>query len=84
MRVNILGEHKCEILMGYRGGKYLQSYKSIVAFKDIDGTVTLYPKWNYSRTTAKHVGQWLEISAKEIHKRIKEGKIKVHFCEPDI
>ena len=81
MKVNILGEHKCEIELNE--DYYLQSYKSIVGNKGW-GKITLYPKWNYSRTTVKHVSQWLGIPAKEIHKRIKEGSITVSNTEPEI
>ena len=83
MHVNILGENKCEIDMENGTGKYFQSYKSIVA-KKCFGEITLYPKWDYSRTTAKHVGQWLEISSKEIREKIKQGDIKVEKYEPEL
>ena len=81
MHVNVLGANKCEIIT--ENGKYLQSYKSIVA-KKCFGEITLYPKWDYSRTTAKHVGQWLEISSKEIREKIKQGDIKVEKYEPEL
>ena len=55
MHVNVLRANKCEIIT--ENGKYLQSYKDIVAKKWF-GKITLYPKWDYSHTTAKHVGQW--------------------------
>lgn len=58
-------------------GTYLQSYKSIVALRKNDGSIILFPKWNYSRTTAKHVSQFLNIRTKEILQRIKKGEIKV-------
>ena len=81
MHVNVLGANKCEIIT--ENGKYLQSYKSIVA-KKCFGEITLYPKWDYSRTTAKHVGQWLGISCKEIREKIKQGDIKVEKYEPEL
>ena len=83
MVVNVLGENKCEIDMENGTGRYLQSYKSIVA-KKCFGEITLYPKWDYSRTTAKHVGQWLGISCKEIREKIKQGDIKVEQYEPEL
>ena len=83
MHVNILGANKYEIDMENGTGKYLQSYKSIVA-KKCFGEITLYPKWDYSRTTAKHVGQWLEIPSKEIREKIKQGDIKVEKYEPKL
>ena len=82
MRVNILGQNKCEIET--QSGVYLQSYKSIVAYRSYNGNIVLYPKWNYSRTTAKHVAQWLRIPAKEIHKRIKDKTIFEHSIEPNL
>ena len=81
MYVNVLGENKCEIVT--ENGKYLQSYKSIVA-KRWFSEITLYPKWDYSRTTAKHVGQWLGLSCKEIREKIKQGDIKVEKYEPEL
>ena len=83
MHVNVLGANKCEIDMENGTGKYLQSYKSIVA-KKCFGEITLYPKWDYSRTTAKHVGQWLGISSKEIREKIKQGDIKVEKYAPEL
>ena len=80
MHVNVLGANKCEIIT--ENGKYLQSYKAIVAKKWF-GEITLYPKWDYSCTTAKHVGQWLGISCKEIREKIKQGYIKVEQYEPE-
>ena len=81
MHVNVLGANKCEIIT--ENGKYLQSYKAIVA-KKCFGEITLYPKWDYSHTTAKHVGQWLGISCKEIREKIKQGDIKVEKYEPEL
>ena len=81
MHVNILGANKCEIVK--ESGKYLQSYKAIVA-KKCFGEITLYPKWDYSHTTAKHVGQWLGISCKDIREKIKQGDIKVEKYEPEL
>lgn len=74
MRVKILGEHKCEIHTDR--ATFFQSYDTLVAVKHAN-KITLAKDWQYSHTTAKHVAQWLNIPAKEIHKRIKEGTIKV-------
>ena len=81
MHVNVLGANKCEIIT--ENGKYLQAYKSIVA-KKCFGEITLYPKWDYSRTTAKHVGQWLGMSCKQIREKIKQCEIKVEKYEPEL
>ena len=83
MHVNVLGANKCEIDMENGTSKYLQSYKSIVA-KKCFGEITLYPKWDYSRTTAKHVGQWLGMSCKQIREKIKQCEIKVEKYEPEL
>ena len=83
MHVNILGDNKCEIVMDNGTVKYLQSYKSIVA-KKCFGEITLYPKWDYFHTTAKHVGQWLEMSCKQIREKIKQWEIKVEKYEPEL
>ena len=83
MYVNILGANKCEIVMENGTVKYLQSYKSIVA-KKCFSEITLYPKWDYSSTTAKHVGQWLEMSCKQIREKIKQCEIKVEKYEPEL
>lgn len=84
MRVEILGEHCCAIHMN--DGTYLQSYRSIVAFIPNSGRydAVVYPKWDYSRTTAKHVGQFLNWSSKEIREKIKRGEIKYCTEEPDL
>lgn len=58
------------IQTGY--GNAFQSYDSIVAFVG-DGTVTLGPDWDYSRTTMKYLGQWLGRNAKEIRQRVADG-----------
>lgn len=80
MKVNILSNNCCEIKT--TKGTYLQSYSTIVAFRDYSG-FTVFPKWDYSRTTARHVSQWIGFSSKEIRKKIKEGKIKVKD-EPEL
>ena len=52
-------------------GKYFQSYKSVIAFKDNDSKVTLDEKyWNYSRTTGKYrnefLGEYIELTRDKI------------------
>lgn len=60
-------------------GEYLQSYRSIVAFKSKEGEIILGEDWGYSRTTLKYVRQFLEISSSkaEIEKAIKQGIYKL-------
>ena len=57
------------------GVEYLQSYNSLVVKKDENG-VTLGKDWDYSRTTMKYVGQFLNENAKTIREKIKSGEFK--------
>lgn len=59
------------------GKEYLVSYSTLVALKNENGEILLDPMWEYSRTTAKHVGKFLNSSASEIRKNIKCGGYKV-------
>lgn len=55
-------------------GTYLQSYKSIVAFRPNNGnTPTLGKHWDYSRTTMKYVNHFMNSTAKETRAKIKSG-----------
>lgn len=84
MKVKILGSNSLEI--EFKDKRYLQSYKSIVAsFDRTNFTYTVYPMWDYSRTTAKHVSQWTGYSSKEIRRLIKDGvKFKYEDKEPEL
>lgn len=57
-------------------GKLFQSYNSVVAIVSPIGATTLGRDWDYSRTTMKYLGQWIDMNAKEIRKAIKDGGIK--------
>jgi hypothetical protein len=57
--------------------RYLQSYQTIVAANDRRGKLWLGKFWDYSVTTAKHVGIFSRMPVKEIRRRIKSGDIKV-------
>lgn len=87
--VTILKRNCAEINLGVNG-KYLQSYDSIVAFQPYYNFISpeykavLYPKWDYSRTTCKHITRWLQMTPDEIRKAIKEKKIKYEDKEPDL
>ena len=57
-------------------GTAFQSYDSIVAFRDRDSSkLYLGSDWDYSRTTVKHLVQWLGRNATEIRKGLKDGSI---------
>ena len=55
-------------------GIYFQSYKSIIAFCNNEGKVTLDEKfWDYSTTTGKYRNQFLNEGIAETRKKIKSG-----------
>jgi hypothetical protein len=71
-KANILGTNVIEL--DTDEGVYLQSYRTIVAFRPRGGGVVLDGRhWDYSVTTAKHVSQWLQTTSKDIRKRIADG-----------
>lgn len=60
--------------------RYLVSYETVVAGWETWETgegIVLDPKWEYSRTTMKHVNWFLGCNAQEIRKKIKSGAYKV-------
>lgn len=58
-------------------GTILKSYSVFVA-KKTRGQVQLDEKyWDYSNTTARHVGKFFNSNTKEIRKMIKDGIIKL-------
>lgn len=80
MYVEQLGNNVCAIHTDK--GTYLQSYRSIVALKG-HGTITLYPKWDFSRTTMKHVTQFLGYCSKELRKFIQTGEHGIQYSETE-
>lgn len=72
-----------QFIISTDNGYYFQSYDSIVAYRG-NGETTLYKNWDYSKTTAKHVGVWLGMTAKEIRQAIKEGRFKYEDINPSI
>ena len=55
-------------------GIYFQSYRSIIAFCNNEGKVTLDEKfWDYSTTTGKYRNQFLNEGIAETRKKIKSG-----------
>lgn len=64
-------------------GRTFQSYRSIIAFIDNTGKVTLDSYyWNYSRTTSKYLSMFLECSTSAIKLRIKDGTYKLANLNP--
>ena len=60
------------------GNEVLQSFDSRVAIIYTDGKIELGMDWDYSRTTMKYVGQFLNSDSKEIRENIKSGKWKLN------
>ena len=60
------------------GNEVLQSYNSLVAIKYADGKKELGMDWDYTRTTMKYVGRFLNCNAIEIRENIKSGKWKLN------
>jgi len=56
----------------------LQSYNSIVAIRYADGSVEIGKDWEYSRTTMKYVGQFLNSNAANTRKKIAQGDWKLN------
>lgn len=84
LSVEITGAHTAEILT--TEGKYLQSYAVIVAARasrryrinqDTPLIILDIQYWDYSKTTVRHIGQFLNLNAKEIRAKIKSGEIEL-------
>ena len=57
-------------------GKYFQSYRSIIAFVNKFGAITLDEYYhNYSRTTSKYLTQFLDMNTKERTNAIRTKEI---------
>ena len=54
-------------------GRYFQSYKSIIAYCDNNGRVTLGKDWDYSVTTGKYRNQFLGETKKETQHKLDDG-----------
>jgi hypothetical protein len=55
-------------------GMTFQSYKTNIAHVDNRGNVTISKDWEYSRTTMKYTGVFLNSSTQEIRQAIKTGE----------
>ena len=59
-------------------GKYFQSYRSIIAFVDKFGQISLDEYYHdYSRTTSKYLTQFLGMNTQERRKAIKQKEIRL-------
>lgn len=79
MKLKNIGQN-CQLVSENIGEIYgtdtLFSYGVPVARYQVNGFL-LGEKWDYSRTTAKHVSQFLGMTAKEIREKIKKGEFQV-------
>ena len=76
-----------QFVISDKGHSYFQSYRSLIA--DIDhnaNTVTIYPKWDYSVTTAKYFAVFLReyglddlAGAANVRKAIAAGEIATKY-----
>ena len=75
------------------GVSTFQSYQTIMAHIDCEGTVTLDKSYPYSRTTSRYLNQFLSVTSKDRDNFVKSGAYKIadlndltatfHNCEND-
>ena len=59
-------------------GVYFQSYKSIIAFKPLEGKTVLDDTyWDYSVTTGRYRNQFLNENIDQTRKKIKAGEYEL-------
>ena len=67
-----------QIIIQSHDGQYFQSYDSIIAYRDVDGQLTLdRDNWNYSKTTAKYRNLFTGLTTKATLSAISAGTIKL-------
>lgn len=59
------------------GYQYLQFYRTIVVRCLAGSSITLDPRWDCSKTTARRVCDYLNCTPNEIRKAIKAGQYKI-------
>lgn len=63
-----------QFIINDSGVIYFQSYETIIAKKNLDGSIELDADyWNYSRTTSKYRNKFLNETTKDTEKKIKQG-----------
>ena len=73
-KVSLISNNHC--IINTQKGRYLQSYKSIIAFIPNKGKIQLsISYWDYSTTTGKHRNQFLGMNKTETLKAIKNKEI---------
>jgi len=67
-----------QFLIYANNGVYFQSYNSIIALKQNDGTIVLSEKyWDYSKTTSKYRNIFLGETSDQTKYQIKIGNYKL-------
>lgn len=67
-----------QFLIYANNGVYFQSYRSIIALKQNDGTIVLSEKyWDYSQTTSKYRNIFLGETTEQTRYQIKIGNYKL-------
>lgn len=67
-----------QFLIYANNGVYFQSYRSIIALKQNDGTIVLSEKyWDYSSTTSKYRNIFLGETTEQTRYQIKIGNYKL-------
>lgn len=67
-----------QFIIRTRDGVYFQSYRTIIAFCNIHGEVTLDEKyWDYSRTTGKYRNHFLSENTEITRKKIASGEYEL-------
>ena len=65
-----------QVIMQAGNKEIFQSYDSIIAIRE-NGKILFSNHWDYSRTTMKYLGQFLNSNGKEIRAKFKSGEYKV-------
>ena len=68
---------KNQYVITTEGGRFYQSYDTIIACIDNNGRITLDTNWNYSVTTSKYRNIFLGETSKETEKKVESGIYKV-------
>ena len=69
---------KNQLIIWTDEGKYFQSYNTVIAFRDLNGRITLdADNWDYSVTTGKYRNQFLDENKAATEKKIKSGIYKL-------
>jgi hypothetical protein len=75
VRVEYFGNVKNQFIIYTKEGQYLQSYNSIIAFRNNNREIFLDNNyWDYSQTTGRYRNLFLRETKKETENKIKNGE----------